>query len=337
MLVYLGIAIVIFYVGPYETIVVKKNLKKDPVNVIVSLTTTPYRIDQIKPVLDSILRQSIKPKVYVNIPYQFKRDNTKYVIPNWLKNYPNIIINRTKDYGPATKLLGTLKKEHDPNTIIITIDDDKVYAKHMVRDFVGQYLFDNKKNEAITTIGVNFLFNPNFDFYTTTIIENNTPSLTVLGIGGVAYRRSFFKDDIFELINNLPLSCFLSDDLIIAAYLYVNNINIVTTSGISYNSNTIKLLLQSLPSSVAKDALSMGANGVSFGSNEANYSNCLLLLPYYNKIKYQQVMLDKSKEIHSLLQQNSFRIAVKKLCYSYLDYLINIIPFAKKIIVMVVG
>ena len=340
--IYLLIIVILCYVGPINTIKVKHGLKKHPVDAVVSLTTTPYRIDTIKPVLDSIVRQSINPtKIYVNIPWRFKRNNTEYIIPAWLKDYPNIysniIINRTEDYGPATKLLGALITEHDPNAIIITIDDDKIYPRHLVRDFIQQYLFNKINNTVITVLGVNFLFGPYFNFSVESIIEKHTPSLTILGIGGVAYRRKFFKDDIFELTNNLPTTCFLSDDLMIAAYLYDHNINILTTSSNYYNRFSLPLLLQALPSSFTKDALTYGGGGIGAGSNEANYTDCLASLPKYNKIRYQQVMLHKSQEINGLLQKNRINIAVKQLGYNYLDYLINKMPLVKKMIIAIIG
>ena len=113
--IYLLAIITLLYIGPLETIKTKIKLKNNPVDIVVSFTTTPYRVDKIQLVLNSIKRQSIKPnRIYVNIPWKFKRDNSDYVIPEWLKSDPNIIINRTKDYGPATKLIATLAQEHDP-------------------------------------------------------------------------------------------------------------------------------------------------------------------------------------------------------------------------------
>ena len=61
ILIYLLIAAILFYIGPLETIIVKLKLRNNPADIVVSFSTTPYRIDQLKPVLESITRQSIKP------------------------------------------------------------------------------------------------------------------------------------------------------------------------------------------------------------------------------------------------------------------------------------
>jgi hypothetical protein len=43
------------------------------------------------------------------------------------------VIRSARDYGPVTKLVPALHRELDPDTLIITVDDDKVYHKDLVR------------------------------------------------------------------------------------------------------------------------------------------------------------------------------------------------------------
>ena len=38
-----------------------------------------------------------------------------------------LVVQRTEDYGPATKLLGALLVEKDPATVVVTVDDDVTY------------------------------------------------------------------------------------------------------------------------------------------------------------------------------------------------------------------
>ncbi len=343
-LIYLGVGAILFYIGPWETRTVKQNLRTNPVDIVVSLTTTPYRIDKIKPVLDSILRQSIKPtRIYVNVPYRFKRNNAEYVIPDWLKNYPNIIINRTKDYGPGTKLIATLEKEHDPNTIIITVDDDKYYPRHAIRDLAKQYLpgtykINNKMGSAITGLGVNFIFAPHFDLYGTPVFLGDRPSLLVVGAYGVAYKRGFFKDDIFSLMEDLPLSCFLSDDLMISAYLLSHGVNIIKISGTAYNLLFIRLLFKELPSASTVDALSYGANGLATGSNETNYGHCLEVLPAHNKNIYRQVIVERSALLNELPKKEIFKVGIVQFFYyRYLYDVIGFFPFIRELVLATVG
>jgi hypothetical protein len=338
-LVYLLIAIILIYIGPITTLRVKHKLKHNPVDIVVSLTTTPYRIDTIKPVLDGIARQSIKPtRVYVNVPWRFKRDDTEYVIPAWLKAYPNIIINRTKDYGPATKLIATLEKEHDPKTIIITMDDDQVYPRYAVRDLVKQYLFDDySENAAITGWGLNFIFFQDNDMYYRPVTLGNENSLIVIGTSVVAYKREFFKDDIFLLTDNLPKSCFLSDDLMISAYLLVNKINIIKASGIFYNPALIQLR-KTLPSSSTSDALQNGANNSATGSNETNYVDCLEFLSNNNKSNYKKAILERSKRMLFISERKMLDMLVAHVYYKYyLPGMIRTIPFLRTIIMKTMG
>lgn len=339
--IYLFMIAILIYVGPLETLLVKHKLRNNQIDIVVSFTTTPYRINEIKPVLQSIERQSIKPnRIYVNVPWKFKRENTEYLIPTWLKNYPNIIINRTTDYGPATKLIATLEKEKDPNTIIVTIDDDSIYPKHMIRELVKQYLLPSFKkvyqsSAVFTGFSLNFLFVNNYDLYAEYNSGSHKPSLLIVGAGGVAYKRKFFKDDIFVFLKNLPLYCFLSDDLMISAYLLANDISIIQAGGIYYNTSYVDLI-KHLPTFFTKDSLSQGANNLAHGSNETNYCHCLdFLSKQPNTAKYQKVILGKSKLIHALyLSYNNFSDYTKQLFFYSLKEIVNFFPFMEQIVLL---
>ena len=333
-------AIILFYCGPLTTFIVKQKLKKNPINIVVSLTTTPYRINEIQFVLDSILRQSITPtKIYLNVPWVFKRENRKYIIPRWLKNYSNnIIINRTEDYGPATKLIATLEREHDPNTIIITIDDDHTYSKHIVRDLIRPYLTNKTKfkNTAFTGSGLNFISSDHFGIGILPLLPGDHElSLVVMGASGVAYRRDFFKNDIFSLIKNLPISCFLSDDLMISAYLLVHNVNILKLFNMTYN--PVFSLIDPLPQHFSRDALQSGAKGIGLGSNEENYAKCLNDLPKYHMENYRNVIIKRSNMIKKLCLNKEYQINFYIFLYKTMDNIINNVPYLKKFMVAILG
>ncbi len=327
----------LIYIGPYTTMKVKHDLAKNPVDIIVSLTTTPYRINKIKQVLDSVARQSIQPtRIYVNIPLVFKRDNSEYVIPDWLKKYPNIIINRTKDYGPATKLIATLEKEHNPEAIIITIDDDRIYHKHVIRDLAKQYLPNTYKvnykfNAAIT--GAGFYMLSDIDkLYLNEMLVEDRPSVIIIGTYGVAYKRKFFKNDIFSLFDDLPMVCFLSDDLMISAYLLVNHTTIVKISGVSYNQVAIREFFTLTDSHNTADALIKGANGLIFGSNEIDYGNCLNDLPNYGKSNYQAAIYKRSRISYSIYHEEIDRHCIRKWIYCTLRKTLNFSSYFKRFV-----
>ena len=118
--------------------------------LFVSLTTIPSRIPLIRPTLISLATQTItgEPyKIYLNIPWTYKtrkfRDNENFLeehikaLEFWKEeNRFPITINRVKDYGPATKLLGMwdIIKEEDK---VVIVDDDRVYDEYLLQRLVG--------------------------------------------------------------------------------------------------------------------------------------------------------------------------------------------------------
>ncbi len=76
---------------------------------MVSLTSLPSRLPYIATTLKSLLRQERLPKrIRLNLPAFSKREQTAYVIPDWLKNLQSVEIVSCEDYGPATKLIPSL-------------------------------------------------------------------------------------------------------------------------------------------------------------------------------------------------------------------------------------
>lgn len=100
--------------------------------IIVTLTTYYKRINNIPNVLDSILAQSLPPDLIVlNVA-------TEEVIPEGVQLYiseHHIEVNRVPDTKVYKKLIPTLRKY--PNDCIITIDDDFIYPKGMIEDFMN--------------------------------------------------------------------------------------------------------------------------------------------------------------------------------------------------------
>ena len=89
----------------------KKKIKaKSKIMIIVSLTTIPPRFNFLYLTINSIINQTVKPdKIIIHIPEKY--NNFFYeklpVLPKDCEDSVNIIINqKTKDYGPITKLLG---------------------------------------------------------------------------------------------------------------------------------------------------------------------------------------------------------------------------------------
>ena len=113
--------------------------------IYVSLTTIPQRVKNLNKSIESLLKQSQKPdKIFINIPFKYKRFKETInddQIPKFDNNL--IEITRCEDYGPGTKLLGSLNKLKR-NSLIILADDDNIYEDYMIEKFFYYYsLFPN--------------------------------------------------------------------------------------------------------------------------------------------------------------------------------------------------
>ena len=98
---------------------------------IVTLTTYSKRINNIPAVLDSIFMQTMSPDfVVLNLAHD---ENIPDNIQNYIDEHP-VEINRVPDTKVYKKLIPTLHKY--PNDCIITIDDDFIYPKGMIEDFM---------------------------------------------------------------------------------------------------------------------------------------------------------------------------------------------------------
>lgn len=191
--------------------------------IVVSFSTTPYRINKIKPVLQTLFNQNVKiNKIYLSIPNKFKRDKLEYVIPQWLKDEQRVTILRTEDYGPATKLLGVLEQVRlSPKTIIITVDDDIHYPKNLILHLA--YTAKKFPNNVIALSGADIDYDETANVRSPghgviDKFESNSLVDVVKGFSGVAYRAGFFDESIFQ-IKDAPNACYIHDDFYISFYL----------------------------------------------------------------------------------------------------------------------
>ena len=128
--------------------------------IIVSLTTIPPRFNFLYLTINSIINQTVKPdKIIIHIPEKY--NNFFYeklpVLPKDCEDSVNIIINqKTKDYGPITKLLGLYDSLEFCNIsdddVIIVIDDDRIYNKNLISNFLQYHELD--KSKVLTAAGL---------------------------------------------------------------------------------------------------------------------------------------------------------------------------------------
>ena len=108
--------------------------------IYISLTTIPQRIKDLNKSVESLLKQSQKPdKIFINIPLKYKRFND-IIDDDQIPKFDDKIIEitRCEDYGPGTKLLGSLNKL-EKNSLIILADDDNIYEDYMIEKFYHYY------------------------------------------------------------------------------------------------------------------------------------------------------------------------------------------------------
>eukprot|EP00797_Seminavis_robusta_P012008 Sro191_g082250.2 (479) ;mRNA; r:49976-51412 len=255
--------------------------------VVVSLTTTPPRIKGILPVLLSLKRQSRVPdEIYFNVPQYSKRFNQEYVVPKALQKLSWLTLNMDcEDYGPATKLIPTLEKETDPDTLIINVDDEYIYPPDLVESLLHQHLkapyiaFANAgqmiDTDHFSSTGVRVRSACRYD---TSQWKKQLAAVDILeAFQGAIYRRDFFS---LESIKNIPSNCLTTDDIWISAELAKKGI---TRVRIPYTQID----------TLAEDAMSVDklaplrANNV-FG--ESKNDRCALeLLPHFQK-SWRQTM-----------------------------------------------
>jgi len=180
----------------------------DKNKLIVSLTTIPSRINLLEPVLDSLLNQTVKPDlIYLNIPRKYNRFDNCSKIPSFIKNKERVRINYLdKDYGPATKFIGSLlNSEISKNDIIIVTDDDVIKRSH----WISKLLLCHKPNKICC-----------FE-------ERNLGKNIIWGYLGYIFTKDIFDvKDMLKFYEEIKESCILVDDHWLTGYCHHKKITI---------------------------------------------------------------------------------------------------------------
>jgi hypothetical protein len=113
----------------------------DDRRVIASLSTVPDRINNLRPTIRSLLKQTRPPdEIVLAIPEFSVRERRPYVVPKYISRLPRVRVLRCRqDWGPATKFIAAIQDElaaGRQNTLIMVVDDDRVYS----RDALETYL-----------------------------------------------------------------------------------------------------------------------------------------------------------------------------------------------------
>ena len=171
----------------------------------ISLSSIPSRFQSVKEVINSLNRQTIKPdNIFLNIPFSYERfPEIKDVNIDTFKDIKdsNFQIIRCKDYGPGTKLLGSISllKNFD---YVILVDDDHSYHPRMC-EILNKY-FRFNKDQA-------------YSFFTVKIYD------LIMGQGADGFLiNSNHLEGILDFYNKYVKNykyCFLNDDFWISFFL----------------------------------------------------------------------------------------------------------------------
>ena len=172
--------------------------------IYISISTIPQRLKYLNESVNSLLNQTRKPdKIFVNIPYKYKRFS-ETIEDNQIPKFDSSIVEvtRCEDCGPGTKLLGSLNK-FEKNSLVILADDDHTYEDYMIEKFF--YFYSKAPNNA-------------YSFY--------VHPLGNFGIGqgadGFAINTNHLKGikNFYDKIVKDYKELFLYDDLWISYFLY---------------------------------------------------------------------------------------------------------------------
>lgn len=214
-----------------------ENLTDFP-NVVLSLTTTPNRLSEVrerwgvKPVIERLLSLSYPNyEIHFNIPYINHKTQQEYIIPEWLIEYEKtnkkLKIFRCNDYGSITKIVPTLMRIENPESIIITIDDDLNYNDGFI-----EYHLNKRKIYPNSVLGFAGIGSIDNSCHFCTTLKKDTRVKIIEGYKTVSYLRKFFKQDFF----NDFVGQSWSDDILLSAYLGKENIEKIV---MNYNLDTV--------------------------------------------------------------------------------------------------
>ena len=194
------------------------------VRIVTTMTVIPTREVAVIKAIMSIQRGNIKPEaMYVNIPNEYVRFEEK--LAPWLKPVLEAIgvtiIGLEHDRCCLNKILPILAIEKDPETLVVTIDDDIIYSPLFIAGLLEAH---NKFGGVVGYSGL--LYPEKAESYGLKPLEYNvrvghgSPSeILQQGFGTMTKLSSFYGfPDIPPLQKGQEASLYLSDDYVISRF-----------------------------------------------------------------------------------------------------------------------
>ncbi|KAE8907169.1 hypothetical protein PF003_g9307 [Phytophthora fragariae] len=260
--------------------------------IVFSFTTTPRGIDDMQPTVDALVQQEGDgfDAVYVVVPKTYRDQAVQ--IPEWLLD-GKTKLNQTEfrgvtfatgtspyhdklklivldtDFGPASKVLGTLLVEQDPDAIIVYGDDDRIYPTQLCERAL--HYTHKYPDDAIAVLGG--WISAEDDLYCGRSLAVGVNSVSFVGgAGGVAVKRKFFGLEektmpAFE-VADMSKACFLGDDYYLSHLLSRNGVRRRLVSDSCWN-------IEALTESFSYGGLSHAPSEHPGGANVEHYQQCI--------------------------------------------------------------
>jgi len=205
-----------------ETLAAKRTF--DDRRVIASLSTVPDRINNLRPTIQSLLKQTRPPdEIVLAIPEFSVREQRPYIVPKYISRLPRVrVLHCAEDWGPATKFIGAIQDElaeGRENSLIMIVDDDRLYP----RDALETYLYYSEQlpNAALCFRGAAMPSTLDWDdakmIYAKDLREPR-PVAVITGCGSYLVRARFFDRSLWDY-SGAPSVAFYIDDIWISAWL----------------------------------------------------------------------------------------------------------------------
>ena len=200
----------------------------DKPRVVVTLTTLPGRIHQIRNVLESLLQQTLAAdEIRVYTPTHSAREQRAYATPPWLAAMaPRVrLVRIEKDYGPATKVIPAVRDglANGDDALLVVVDDDTLYPPRLLETFASwSRRFPDAVVSATGWPVTRSLRYPhwteNYLVYGNELVAPH-PVSVVRGNCGFAVKAKFFDAKLWEEMARAPAGATVMDDVWISGHL----------------------------------------------------------------------------------------------------------------------
>ena len=180
------------------------------------MSTIPSRVKNINVILENINNQTLKPnKIFLNVPLKYNRFRNEIISENDLDDIrkENVEIIRCNDYGPGTKIMGSIDKVRNYDCVIL-LDDDHIYDKNICKIFLEAFkkepvnysfylnkIFSIKMGQCADGFLMNTKLLDNIEIFYEKYVKNNSNMFLDDDLWLAIYLQKEKKSSIKNLIN----------------------------------------------------------------------------------------------------------------------------------------